>query len=131
MCDIPNELIINLYEINPFIIPINKETRNYLQNKRNYAASLIQKWYKRNKIGPNMPILFMDEITNFSKWYIIRLYMKFYPKEDLLEWPMHCTRKVKQTRKYDNEILLSINKAYQVFEFMKKQTKRNIISTGF
>ena len=127
-----SDVIKSIYDYNLYKLPsMNREIREYKYDILNKKVSKIQKWYKRNKIDRQMPILFISEIDLYQKWYIIRLYMKFYPKEDLLEWPMHCTRKVKQTRKYDNEILLSINKAYQVFEFMKKQTKRNIISTGF
>lgn len=129
---LPNEIINELYNFNPFITPINKNTRELLQNKRNKCASKIQKWYKRNKICNNMPFLFLSEISLYEKWYIIRLYMKFYPKEDLCEWPLYCTRK--KLNLFNTPLPNKYNKlysAFEVFKFMKNETKESIISTGF
>jgi len=128
---LPNEIINELYDFNPFITPINKNTREFLQKKRNKCASKIQKWYKKYKIESEMPFLFLNEMQNFKKWYIIRLYMKFYPKDDLREWPLQCIRK--KLNIYRNIISHDLQNytAFQVFRFMQKQTKEDIISTGF
>ena len=129
---IPEELIKEFYNFNPFINPVNRVTRDFLKNKRDICASKIQNWYKRNKISSTMPYLFLDEIRYYEKWYIIRLYMKFYPKEDLRDWPLHCIKRklnlfnVRLPSKYHK-----LYSAFEVFEFMKNETKENIIATGF
>jgi len=129
---IPSELIKEFYNFNPFIKPVNKEIRDFLQNKRNKCASKIQNWYRLNKIESKMPLLFIDEMQNLKKWYIIRLYMKFYSKEDLCEWPIHYIKK--KLNIFNRPLPTEYNKlysAFEVFEYMKKQTKEDIISTGF
>tara|TARA_B100002019_G_scaffold176379_1_gene152355 strand:- start:982 stop:1377 length:396 start_codon:yes stop_codon:yes gene_type:complete len=129
---LPEELIKELYNFNPFIKPINKVTREFLQNKRNISANKIQKWYKQNKIESKMPILFLDEMQNFKKWYIIRLYMKFYPKDDLRDWPTHCIkRKLNLFNKPLPNKYRKLYSAFEVFKFMKNETKQDIIATGF
>ena len=129
---LPEELIKELYNFNPFIKPINKVTREFLQNKRNISANKIQKWYKQNKIESKMPILFLDEMQGFKKWYIIRLYMKFYPKDDLRDWPIHCIkRKLNLFNKPLPNKYRKLYSAFEVFEFMKNETKQDIIATGF
>lgn len=129
---LPDELIKELYNYNPFLKPINKEVREFLQNKRNNSASKIQTWYKQNKIESKMPILFLNEMQNFKKWYIIRLFMKFYPKEDLRDWPFHCIKKKLNlfNRSLPNKYK-KLYSAFEVFEYMKNETKENIIATGF
>lgn len=129
---LPDELIKELYNYNPFLKPVNKEVREFLQNKRNNSASKIQNWYKQNKIESKMPILFLNEIQYFEKWYIIRLYMKFYPKEDLRDWPIHCIKKKLNlfNRPLPNKYK-KLYSAFEVFEYMKNETKKNIIATGF
>ena len=129
---LPEELIKELYNFNPFIKPINKVTREFLQNKRNISANKIQKWYKQNKIESKMPLLFLDEMQGFKKWYIIRLYMKFYPKDDLRDWPIHCIkRKLNLFNKPLPNKYRKLYSAFEVFEFMKNETKQDIIATGF
>lgn len=129
---IPSELIKEFYNFNPFIKPVNKEIREFLQNKRNKCASKIQNWYKLNKIESKMPLLFLDEMQNFRKWYIIRLYMKFYPKDDLRDWPLHCIkRKLNIFNRPLPDKYSKLYSAFEVFEFMKNETKQNIIATGF
>ena len=129
---LPEELIKELYNFNPFIKPVNKVTREFLQNKRNISANKIQKWYKLNKIESKMPLLFLDEMQNLKKWYIIRFYMKFYPKEDLYDWPLHCIkRKLNLFNKPLPNKYKKIYSAFDVFEFMKNETKETIIATGF
>ena len=104
--------------------------------------NIIKRWYKKNKIESQMPILFLSEMENFDKWYIIRLYMKFYPKPDLYDWPLYYLKRVnKQTPRIvsdyapsDKESIFNYKyseKAYNVFKFMQKINKNDIIKTGF
>lgn len=116
----PEDLIQIVYDYNPFLFPVTTKIEKYLEEKQNYFASKIQIWYKKNKIGNKVPFLLIDKLQYFQKWYIIRLYMKFYPKKDLLDWPSHCNKSTK-----------SMKTAYDVFKFMKAQSKQTIISTGF
>lgn len=129
---IPDEIVRTVYDFDPFNLPANKHIRKYLQTKRNYYANKIQTWYKRNKIQDKMPLLFLDEVMIYEKWYIIRLYMKFYPKDDLRDWPLHCIKR--KLNIYNRSLPNEYNKlysAFEVFEFMKNETKETIIATGF
>lgn len=130
--NLPGELIKEFYHFNPFLKPINREIRIFLQNKRNKCAIKIQKWYRRNKIESNMPFLFFNEIRLYEKWRIIRMYMKFYPKEDLCDWPLHCLkRKLNLFNKPLPDEYKKLYTAFEVFKFMKNETKESIIATGF
>ena len=143
MSNIPFEIFISLYDYAPFIYPVNKETYSYITKKRNNKATIIQRWYKKYKIEEKMPMLFLSEMPGFPKWYIIRLYMKFYPKDDLKDWPSYyCKRKqYLETRQHFNPLpfsefnyydkdLMNLS-AFEVFNFMKSISKEDIISTGF
>lgn len=143
MSKIPFEIVILLYDYVPFIYPVNKQTHSYITKKRNDKATIIQTWYKKYKIEEKMPMLFLSEMPDFPKWYIIRLYMKFYPKDDLKDWPaFYCKRKQYLENRqnfnplafsefnYKNEDLNNLS-AFEVFNFMKSVSKQEIISTGF
>ena len=103
--------------------------------------NIIKRWYKKNKIESQMPILFLSEMENFDKWYIIRLYMKFYPKLDLYDWPIYYLKRFNNipnmVSDYGSHIEDNIvnyrysTKAYNVFKFMQKISKNDIIKTGF
>ena len=58
-------------------------------------AFLIQEWYKKYKIKKKKPILFINDLSEnkIVKWYLIRIYMKFYPKEDLYDVPYYIIKK--------------------------------------
>jgi len=103
--------------------------------------NIIKRWYKKNKIESKMPILFLSEMENFDKWYIIRLYMKFYPKLDLYDWPIYYLKIFNNIPNMvsdygvpseDNIVNYRYStKAYDVFKFMQKISKNDIIKTGF
>ena len=139
------DIIKYIYTFDFTLPPINKDVRNYKNNILNDKACKIQKWYKRNKIEKGMPILFTNEMPYFQKWYIIRLYMKFYPKEDLRTVPYYIFKKnnnitnnllnkltPKQINQYNNNNFDSINiNCIDVFKFLKLCTKQQIINSGW
>tara|TARA_B100000900_G_scaffold414222_1_gene440287 strand:+ start:92 stop:517 length:426 start_codon:yes stop_codon:yes gene_type:complete len=137
------DVIKYIYTFDFTLPPINKDIRNYKNNIINNNVSKIQKWYKRNKIEKNMPILFINEMPYFQKWYIIRLYMKFYPKEDLRTVPYYILKKNNtnnllnkltptQINQYNNNNFDSNNiNCIDVFKFLKLCTKQQIINSGW
>ena len=137
------DVIKYIYTFDFTLPPINKDNRNYKNNIINNNVSKIQKWYKRNKIEKNMPILFINEMPYFQKWYIIRLYMKFYPKEDLRTVPYYILKKNNtnnllnkltptQINQYNNNNFDSNNiNCIDVFKFLKLCTKQQIINSGW
>ena len=87
-----------------------------------------------------MPLFFLDEMESMNKWYIIRLFMKFYPKDDLYDWPLYYLKRVNipnmvsDYAPLDTESIFNYKysqKAYNVFQFMHKINKNDIIKTGF
>ena len=139
--NLPNEIVNKVFDYVRMKIPIiNKEDAKKKQIILHEKSDLIKKWYKKYKIESFMPILFLDEIENMDKWYIIRLYMKFYPKYDLYDWPMYYLKRVNipsMVSDYappDKESIFNYKyseKAYNVFKFMQKINKNDIIKTGF
>ena len=141
--DLPYEIINHIFDYVRMKIPvINKEDAVKKKEIQIKNSEIIKKWYNKYKIESRMPILFLDEIENFDKWYIIRLYMKFYPKPDLYDWPLYYLKRVnKQTPRMvsdyaptDKESIFNYKyseKAYNVFKFMQKINKNDIIKTGF
>jgi len=137
------DVIKYIYSFDFTLPPINKDIRNYKNNIINEKVTKIQKWYKRNKIEKNMPILFINEMPYFQKWYIIRLYMKFYPKEDLRTVPYYILKKNNtsnllnkltptQINQYNNNNFDSNNiNCIDVFKFLKLCTKQQIINSGW
>lgn len=146
MISLPDDILLKLYDFVPYITPVNKDTNMYVTNKRKKYASKIQKWYKRNKIDAEMPLLFLSEVRLYEKWYIIRLYMKFYPKEDLRDWPYYYIKRILYMQNRvsfnplpysefkltgENQIKYSTMTAYEIFKFMHTISKEDIIATGF
>ena len=134
MTELPIELIDKIFDyIRTQIGIINK--RDYRKKRiiYNQKADKIKNWYKQYKIDKDMPILFLAEVQNFTKWYLIRLFMKFYPREDLYEWPIYCLKNLSLQQCIDKNVnhYKYSRKAYQVFNFMKKISKTDIINTGF
>ena len=83
-----------------------------------------------------MPILFISEIDLYQKWYIIRLYMKFYPKDDLRILPKYVFRKKVFTSDVEREkekkhTLRTDLRIYEVFEYLKSSRKIEILAAGW
>ena len=139
--NIPYEIIDNIFDyIRTDIGVIDKNDYNKKMIIYHKKSNLIKNWYRKYKIESFMPILFLDEIENMEKWYIIRLFMKFYPKGDLYDWPIYYLKRANIPRMISDYGLPDKNsifnykyseKAYNVFKFMQKINKNDIIKTGF
>jgi len=127
---LPFELINKVFDYVRTDIPIiDKEDLKSKTKIYHTKSNFIKKWYKKYKIEDKMPILFLTEVQNMEKWHLIRLFMKFYPKSDLYDWPLYY---------YSGHVIKKnfvpykkTNKAYEVYKFMKQLTKNEIINTGF
>ena len=87
---LPFELINKVFDYVRTDIPIvNKEDLKNKTKIYHNKSEIIKKWYKKYKIEDKMPILFLTEIETMEKWHLIRLFMKFYPKSDLYDWPFY------------------------------------------
>lgn len=137
--DINIDIIKTIYSFDFTLPAINNEIREYKNHILNNNAYKIQKWYMRNKIEKHMPILFIDEIPLYQKWYIIRLYMKFYPKEDLKLFPYYILRSnrnlMDKLSKHDIYNFWE-KKGYEiscfnVYSFLKNCNKQEILSGGW
>ena len=139
--NIPFELIDYILDyIRTDIGIINKYDYKKKMAIYNKKSNIIKKWYYKYKIDSKMPLFFLDEMESMNKWYIIRLYMKFYPKDDLYDWPIYYLKRVNipnMVSNYaspDTESIFNYKysqKAYDVFKFMHKINKNDIIKTGF
>ena len=139
--NLPIEIIENILDyIRTDIGVIDKCDYNKKMVIYNKKSNIIKKWYSKYKIDSKMPFLFLDEMESKDKWYIIRLYMKFYPKDDLYDWPIYYLKRVNipnMVSDYapsDTESIFNYKysqKAYDVFKFMHKINKNDIIKTGF
>ena len=88
-----------------------------------------------------MPIMFVNDLTEnpqqFQKWYIIRLFMKFYPREDLRDYPLYLLRNRygKRFEEYISKEKVNkwknIKSNWQVLKFMYKFDLQQIVSTGW
>ncbi len=132
-----SDVIKSIYNYNLYKLPsMNREIREYKYDILNRKVSKIQKWYKRNKIDRQMPILFISEIDLYQKWYIIRLYMKFYPKDDLRILPKYVFRKKVFTSDIECEkekkfVMRRDLRIYEVFEYLKSSRKIEILAAGW
>ena len=125
MRNLPNEIINYIFDFNRIYIPIiNKEDLKFKKIIFNNKINIIKKWYKKYKIIKNIPIFFLNNFynNNYEKWYLIRIFMKFYPKDDLLIWPFYLIKKYKLKEYYNIDKFT----AFQVFNFMKNQSLENI-----
>ena len=128
MIILPDEIINYIFDYVRTDIPIiNKEDLKQKKIIFNNKVNKIKKWYIKYKIDKNFPSLFFSNIHNYEKWYLIRIFMKFYPKEDLKIWPFYFIKKFK-LKHYNYKFYFS---AFEVFIFMKNQSLENIISTGY
>ena len=143
--NLPRELVDSIFDYVRIKMPIiNKDDYKKKQIIYVSKSNKIKRWYKQYKIDKTMPILFLSEINEYPKWYIIRLYMKFYPKLDLYDWPIYYFKRLTYIESSTPNMVsgylpqperpLSFkrtNKAYDVFQFMRNITKEEIIKTGF
>lgn len=146
---IPDEIIDHITSFNSSVyVPFSKTNKEYLYKRRNNKAFLIQKWYKKYKIEKNKPILFINELSEnkIPKWYLIRIYMKFYPKEDLYDVPYYIIKKQIENESDEKKKESQINdlfkwkrkmgtnmkrRVYEVYKFLKAQTLVDIKNGGW
>lgn len=142
--EIPLEIIDYITSFNSLLrVPFSKQNKEYLYKRRNKYATLIQTWYKKYKIAKSKPVLFISKLSEnkIPKWHLIRIYMKFYPKEDLYDVPYYILKQqIANEMDYQNKIHL-INtlytwntnriKAYDVFGFLKTQSLLDIRNGGW
>ena len=146
---VPDEIIDYITSFNSLIyVPFSKKNKEYLYKRRNKKAFLIQKWYKKYKIEKKKPILFINDLSEnkIVKWYLIRIYMKFYPKEDLYDLPYYIIKKQiehesdekkKESLKKDLfrwSIKTGTNterRGYEVYKFLRGQTLEDIKNGGW
>ena len=91
-----------------------------------------------------MPILLVNDLTEnpqqFQKWYIIRLFMKFYPREDLRDYPKYLIRSVygnngmtleQQVGKEKVEKWKNMYSNWDVLKFIHSFDLQKIVDTGW
>jgi hypothetical protein len=130
---LPIEIIGLFYDFESSLIPVNKETYKYKykydMKQRCTSAKKIQQWYKKYKIDSKMPILFVTDFyeNNLPKWYLIRLFMKFYPKADLYVYPDIATIKIsgKEASRPN------ITRMWDVYVFMKSMSIESFVKVGW
>ena len=141
MINIPDEILKEIYNYNLNISIPNKLINNHVFEKKQIYARKLQKWYKKNKIDSTMPILFISDFTEnpdqFQKWYILRLFMKFYPREDLRDYPKYLIRSVygrtledRVGKEKANE-WRNMTSNWQVLKLMKTFDLQQIVNTGW
>ena len=139
--NIPDEILKEIYNYNLNINIPNKMIHNHVFEKKQIYARKLQKWYKNNKIDSTMPILFINDFTEnpdqFKKWYIIRLFMKFYPREDLRDYPIYLLRNVygrtledRVGKEKANE-WKNMTSNWQVLKLMQTFDLQQIVNTGW
>ena len=142
--NLPDEILRIIYEYNLNIsIPNKMIYENVVEKKSNFAKR-IQHWYKKNKIDSKMPILFLSDFTEnpqqFDKWYVIRLFMKFYPREDLYHYPKYLIRTIYGNRGLTLEEQLGKDQAqkwknlrsnWDVLKLMRHVELDQIVKTGW
>jgi hypothetical protein len=75
-----------------------------------------------------MPILFISDFyeNNLPKWYLIRIFMKFYPKADLYVYPDIATIKI-SGREASRP---NITRMWDVYIFMKSMSMDSFVKVG-
>tara|TARA_B100001063_G_scaffold242526_1_gene271340 strand:+ start:13822 stop:14295 length:474 start_codon:yes stop_codon:yes gene_type:complete len=143
-----HDVICHIYSFNPLLPVIDNITNNYVNGIKNNKALSIQKMFKKCCIFKEMPILFLDEMysSKYPRWLLIRLYIKFYPYEDLLDLPYYIVKKNYTLQEIKNSKFLStiifafsrysINKClnkfkrYDIFKILRCFTYNQIINAG-
>jgi hypothetical protein len=96
-CILNDDVLLKIYDYDLDLFPVNKNIQMYVKEKkkkRDTAARIIQKMVRSTKIYSQMPILFLNDFIEkkIPKWLLVRIYMKFYPKEDLIILPRYLLK---------------------------------------
>lgn len=107
-CILNDDVLFKIYDYNLDLFPINKSIQRYVKEKKDRAARIIQKMIRNTKIYSQMPILFLNDFVEkkIPKWLLIRIYMKFYPKEDLIILPRYLLKSNYSKEYINNDIRL-------------------------
>jgi len=102
-CMLNDDVLFKIYDYDLHLFPVNKNIQMYVKEKKDRSARIIQKMVRNTKIYSQMPILFLNDFIEkkIPKWLLIRIYMKFYPKEDLIILPKYLL-KSNYTKEYIN-----------------------------
>lgn len=131
--NIPDDVIFKIYQYVPLTIPVCRTIRNYTRERLNTFAKVIQKWYTKYKLPKTNEIILSDWYSNkYPQWFMIRHFMKFYPKDELITVAHYMIkymipdRRKKFLKDYEN-----IKNNYDVFKLLQNANKREIIASGW
>lgn len=138
-CILNDDVLFKIYDYDLCLFPINKSIQMYVKEKKDRAARIIQKMIRNTKIYSQMPILFLNDFVEkkIPKWLLIRIYMKFYPKEDLVILPRYLLKSNYSKEYINNDIKLKkiwdrYNKPENILETtIKKFEIFNILHNDF
>ena len=138
-CILNDDVLFKIYDYDIHLFPINKSIQMYVKEKKDRAARIIQKMIRNTKIYSQMPILFLNDFVEkkIPKWLLIRIYMKFYPKEDLVILPRYLLKSNYSKEYINNDIKLKkiwdrYNKPENILETtIKKFEIFNILHNDF
>jgi hypothetical protein len=138
-CILNDDVLFKIYDYDLHLFPINKSIQMYVKEKKDRAARIIQKMIRNTKIYSQMPILFLNDFVEkkIPKWLLIRIYMKFYPKEDLIILPRYLLKSNYSKEYINNDIKLKkiwdrYNKPENILETtIKKFEIFNILHNDF
>ena len=139
---LPDDVLKHIYNFNLLLNPPNKDLYNHVHCRKQHYVKTIQRWYKKLKICNKMPNLYHIDIhenpDKYPKWFIIRCYMKFYPKKDLKDLPKYMIRAVHgryPERSVEGCALLEewkgLKTNFEIFRFMNKFDLHQIMKTGW
>ena len=107
-CCLNDDVLFKIYDYNLELFPVTKNIQMYVKKKKDRAARIIQKMVRNTQIYSQMPILFLNDFIEkkIPKWLLIRIYMKFYPKEDLIILPRYLLKSNYSKEYINNDIKL-------------------------
>jgi hypothetical protein len=107
-CILNDDVLLKIYDYNLHLFPVNKNIQMYVKERKDRAARIIQQMARNQKIYSQMPILFLNDFIEkkIPKWLLIRIYMKFYPKEDLIILPRYLLKSNYSKEYINNDIRL-------------------------
>lgn len=107
-CILNDDVLFKIYDYDIHLFPVNKSIQMYVKEKKDRAVRIIQKMVRNTKIYSQMPILFLNDFIEkkIPKWLLIRIYMKFYPKEDLVILPRYLLKSNYSNEYINNDIKL-------------------------
>lgn len=108
ICCLNDDVLLKIYDYNIRLFPVNKKIQMYVKEKKDRSARIIQKMVRNTKIYSQMPILFLNDFIEkkIPKWLLIRIYIKFYPKEDLIILPRYLLKSNYSKEYINNDIRL-------------------------